>query len=106
MLVRWHVTQSRLQKLGSTGISRSLAAFPSGKKPNSLSTEPEKNRRPAPPGGGRKSNSLKWACLTNRGLIQGWNSVSALAEDQPEPQRLTTVAGHNLAGFFKGLASF
>src|SRR5437879_10588965 len=73
MLVRWRVTPSRLQKLGSTGISRSLAAFPSGKKPNSPSTESEKNKRPAPPGGG-----VRYDILLKSGLFTDSGANSAL----------------------------
>src|SRR5438874_11774060 len=105
MLVRWRVTQSRLLKLGSTGISRSLAAFPSGKKPNSPSTEPEKNRRP-PPGGGSICYSLKSGLFTDSGANSGLECGSVTSRERAGAPRLTSRVRNYLAGFLKRFSSF
>src|SRR5438309_11948864 len=90
MLVRWLVTQSQLQKLGSTGISRSLAAFPSGKKPNSPSTESEKNRRPPPGGGGSICYSLKSGLFTDSGANSGLEYGSVASRERAGAPRITS----------------
>src|SRR5439155_24577221 len=105
MLVRWFVTQSRLQKLGSKGISRSLAAFPSGKKPNSPSTEPEKNRRPAPPGGGGSiCYFLKSGLFTDSGANSGLECGSFTSGERAGALRITSRCRNYWGGFLKGLS--
>src|SRR2546422_5908891 len=87
MLVRWRATQSQLQKLGSTGISRSLATSPSGKKPNRPSSNvPRKIEDPPPRGGVGDTLLLKFACLSIQRLIRAWITDLSLPENEQEPQ--------------------
>src|SRR2546425_3663597 len=88
MLVRWRATQSQLQRLRSTGLWRSLATSPSGKKPSILLLKfCEKIEGPAPPGRGVRHVILRnWVCSFSQGLIQARNTALSLAENEQEPQ--------------------
>src|SRR2546425_4598500 len=86
MLVRWRVTPSRLQKLGSTGIWRSLAASPSGKKPNRPSSNVPRKIEDPPRGGVGDTLLLKFACLSIQRLIRAWITDLSLPENEQEPQ--------------------
>src|SRR3989442_5204097 len=99
MLVRWLVTPSRLQKLESTGISRSLATSPSGKKHNRPSSKYSvKNRRPAPPGGWRYS-SLKSHVFIDSEADPGLAYRSVTTRDLPAVTRNTRTSAAYFAGF-------
>src|SRR5207253_10619705 len=83
------------------------AAFPSGKRPNSPSTESEKDRRPAPPGGGGSiCYSLKSGLFTDSGGNSGLEYGSVVSRERAGAPRITSRCRHYLAGFLKRFSSF
>src|SRR2546425_11535659 len=100
MLVRWRVTPSRLQKLGSTGIWRSLAASPSGKKPNRPSSNvPRKIEDPPPPGGGWRYSSFKIRVFIDSEADPGLDYGSVITRERAGAPRKTSRCAAYFAGF-------
>src|SRR6266480_4000101 len=107
MLVRWLVTQSRLQKLGSTGISRSLATSPSGKKPNRPSSNvPRKIEDPPPGGGVWRYSSLKSRVFIDSEADPGLDYGSVITRERAGAPRITSRCRSYLAGFLSWFSSF
>src|SRR6266571_7053745 len=99
MLVRWLVTQSRLQKLGSTGISRSLATSPSGKKPNRPSSNVPRKIEDPPPRGGWRYSYLKSHVFIDSEADPGLDYGSIITQERAGAPRKTSRCAAYLAGF-------
>src|SRR5207247_9434026 len=103
---RGGVTQSRLQKLGSTGISRRLATSRSGKKPNRPSSNIPRKIEDPPPRGGWRYSSLKSRVFIDSEADPGLDCGSVIGRERAGAPRITSRCRSYLAGFLSWFSSF